>query len=575
MVVPSTASANAYVTAAFADDAPRVVAKDGTYLATLNVTNRGTSAAEEAMVNMGVWGNANEFSPTGGTHPPFRPVVTYPGGCDAITDSTCKLGTLAPGQTRSVTVAVTQITHFGRLNMQFWGRFKGGNLSATGGYSTWQVQVTNGKSSVVRVDAEAPQSASGSTDIVVPGEIVNVGPDTLDQAILRINTSRFNTVGNPVRGNDTEVSSIRSLKLSNGTVCAPWVNPADNKATANTFTCPVSGMAPSSRLGFELVVNYPTGLQDFPVTIEGELVTTTFLARGSAAGFTKRIELNPGKTVDLAATATGQALIGADRLAAVKVTVTNKGNAKAEGVSINGDARRGVGGTFDKDSLPTTCSGIVKPQTASCFVGEIEPGKSAVVTMTVRAGTALGLLPVSFGTWHASDVVETNPDDNATTVTMQVVKADAVPFVGVRDVRPPATVQMAAFLRSGAPTTVTCPSGCRAQVSLQVRRNVAERLGLVPRPRPGARRAAAAKPLPYIVIGTATKARSSKGKVVVSAKVTRAYKVKLAALRAPLTISRVVKVTATSAGIRGATYTSTRAMTVRPAPARPARPARR
>jgi hypothetical protein len=557
-----SASAAADLRSQFVANGSRMAVKDTTFTTNVVVTNKGDAVAPNARVNVNIWGAANIFSSTTSPNPPFAPAVAFASGCVSVTGGTCSLGNVAPGESRIIPVTVTKLTHFGSFTLSSYAYHDNGYNDQ--GYRSWTVQVTNGKKSLLQVDADAPATAAGRTDVVVRGEIANGGPDTIDSGRLIISTTRLDNTGDYFQSWNSstkpEVASIRSLTLSNGTVCSPFVQPATNKPDANKFVCVVDGLAPNARLTFELLVNYPTSKTDFTVTVDGTFVSTNYLAPGSNAGFMKVIELSPEKTVDLEMSVQSQALIGMDRIAPVTLQVRNLGSARAENVSIGGDARGGVGGVFDTGTFPSTCTGIVKPIFARCSLGTIEPGATATFTINVRATAMKGLFAVTFGASHNSTpfIFDTNPDNNAATATFTVVPAGAVPFMGVKETNPAPQV-MTQFLRTGTKTTFTCPSSCRTTVSLQVKRSVAERLGLVRKA--GVR----ARVLPYIVIGKAVKARTGSGKLVVLTRVNRAYAAKLAKLRVPLTLNRVSTVVATDPSIRGASYTRTKPLVVRPA----------
>lgn len=565
LAAPMTANAAADLRSRFDENASRMAVKDTSYTTSVIVTNKGDAIATGAQVNVNLWGSANLFSPSWAPNPAFAPELAFTAGCATATGTTCGLGAVAPGETRVVTVSVSKLTHFGQFSLYSSAYHDNGYTDS--GYRSWQVQVTNGKQSLLQVQADAPATAPGRSDVVVSGEISNAGADAIEQGRFVVTTTRLDNTGDYFRSWNSstkpEVGSIRSMTLSNGTACSAYVEPTTSKPDVNKFLCVVDGMPANSRLTFSLVVNFPTSRTDFGVAVDGTFTSTNYLVPGSRAGFTKFIELSPERTVDLETSVSGQALIGMDRIAPVKVTVKNNGTTRAQNVSINGDARGGVGGVFDKDTFPSACTGVIKPIFARCAVGTIEPGATATFTINVRATAKQGLFPVTFGASHDNSpfAFDTNPDNNSATLTFQVVKANVVPFTGVKETNP-TRQNMTQFLRSGARTTVTCPTGCKATVALQVKRSVAERLGLVRKMR-GTRRA---KALPYIVIGKGVRARTSAGKVVVVAQVSRAYKLKLAKLRSPLTLARVSTVIATDKSIRGASYTRTKNMVVRPAP---------
>jgi hypothetical protein len=417
----------------------------------------------------------------------------------------------------------------------------------------------------VQADAEAPQSAAGNTDIVIPGEVAIGSGSALDQGMLYLRTSRLSSTGdyfaqwNAVA--EPEVGAIRSAKLANGTVCGARVDPISGKATPNEFVCPLNGAAAGSRIGFELVANFPTTRRDLGVTVGGTVVTPAFVAAGSQPSFTKWITLNPERTVDLVTEASSQAVIGRDRDARVMVKVTNKGATTAENVTIAGDARGGIGGRFQGDTLKSDCTGVNKPIYTRCSVGNIAPGATATFMVDVHAANKMGLFAVTFGASHANyAAIETNPDDNATTLAFTVVKANMVPFKGVKQTKP-AKTNLMLLAKRGTKATLVCPSGCKAVVQLRVRRPLAEKLGLA---KPIKNAKAAKRALPYIVIGQATKARGSKGKVIVNVRLSGKYRMKVQKLTRPLSIMRVATVTSTEKGTRGATFSGTKSMTVKP-----------
>ena len=540
----------------FADDAARWVAKDGTYTANFTVRNDGTGSAEFVRLSPSSWESANVFSPDWAPNPMFDTTATITSGCSSMDGGTCIVNSIAAGASHTLQLTVTGITHYGSVSAYVSASAADAAGSCCNGGSQY-FQVTNGKSVAARVDVEGPTVASGNTDLTYTGEVVNAGPDAIDPGILVIEPEGFSPSG-------TEVESIKSITLSNGNTCAPAMNNyvAPPVAKKNEWHCSLSAIASGQRITFTAVANFPTTAKNESAQFDAYLVTAAYLTPDSNASDTKWTTLNPEKTVDLQTTLSSTSLVGADRVAAVTVTVKNAGNFKAEGVTLSGDVY-GTGGVFDAATLPTNCSGVNKPQFASCGLGTIEAGQSKSFTINVRGGASLGSIAVSFAAWHNGAGYELNNDDNTQSLVLDIVKANTVPLNGVVVAKSkPQTI--AQLLKTGSPTTVTCPVACSAVVELQLNRKVAERLGWVKKPR-GMRRA---KALPYLVIGKATKSTTAAGKVTVTVKLTKAYAAKAAKLKSALTVSKVVTVMSTDAATKDASFKKAQNVVFKPAPKR-------
>jgi hypothetical protein len=199
----------------------------------------------------------------------------------------------------------------------------------------------------------------------------------------------------------------------------------------------------------------------------------------------------------------------------------------------------------------------------TCVALSLPAGQSVSWVIPVRAPAKIGSrleMTANPGEW-ASQLSDASAGDWELldrAFSIDVVAPALAPFPGVLVAK--AKVQnLAQLVKSGAPSVVTCPVACRAKGELRVSRAVAMRLGLIPTAH---RRA---KALPYVVIGTGTRSISAAGKVTVVVKLSKAYKAKVAKLRAPLVVSRVLTVTSTDAGSKDASTQKVQALTFRPA----------
>lgn len=541
---------------AFPDDAPRWVAKDGTWTSTLTATNKGAGAAEFTRVVLAVPGNASVFSPDWGANPPFNPTGTFTAGCASVDAMGCHLGTIPAGESRSVTVSAGTLTHFGSIDVYA--------TAHTADRESWwhhdasrNVQVTNGRSALVMTDVEGPQAAAGGTDLTYTGEFVNDGPDALDAAQLDVSASAFNTEGKSFwSAGGTEVESIRSITLSNGATCAPEVNNHATPAVArmNDWDCPLANIAPGQRVTFTVVANFPTAEKDANAWISATIQTPTYIVEGGDPSDSAGTALNVEKTVDLEVAASSQALIGTGHVAPVTVTVTNHGNTKAERVSLAGTVR-GVAGTFDTASLPSKCAGVSKPQFTRCALGAIEPGATASLVIDVKAGADLGGLAIQLSASQNGPGMEVNDDNDAVTHVMTVARSSSVPLNAV--VFRPKAVNANVLLRGrGLNTRVKCPTTCKATVQLWVKRPVAMKMKLR-MPRKG-----------DVLVGTSTKVSNPAGNVTVFTKVTKRHQAAFRAYRRPVMIQRKTTAVSTAASNLGASTVTTQNLVVKPAPMR-------
>jgi hypothetical protein len=545
----------------FATATPKWVVKDGTLSTTVDVTNQG-AAAENVAVRVTASGSAADFSPSWGVNPAFTPNLTYPGGCVPAPESSCLLGTIAPGQTVSLPIKVDALTHYGTLDLG--ASTKGGDVGVQSGHYR-DVRVSDGTTGKARIELEGPKTAAGNTDVVYDGSLVNAGPDAIGMSTLRIKTDTFTPTGQSEYDSGPDsLEPIRSITLTNGSTCTPRINhfATPEVAYKGSWECPIAGFAVGQRIGFRMVASFPTTIRNETVDIVASFDSTSFLGIDSTPAASVYTTLNVTRSADLQTSVTAQALIGADRWSKVTVTVRNGGNTAVDTATVDGTIYSGMG-EFSVASLPATCSGVVKPRAVRCSLGTIEPGASTTLTLDVKAGTALGTLTALFTADADGDWYELNRDDDSATVSMQIVKASAVPFTGAA-VFMPLKRNLTQLPKIGMLSRVRCPQRCRAVVKLQVSSAVAQRLGLARKPRRGTAPA-------FYVIGFGAKARSSAGRVTVIARINKRYGAKLLKLRTTLVVQRVTTVMSTDAASRGASYQKVQAFAIKPAPRKPVR----
>jgi len=544
---------------------PAIVAKDGTFTARLRVTNRGSGAAELPLLRRSyISGSANPFSPT---PPAFNPTATFAAGCATITSAgaNCNLATLAAGASVDVDITFAGLTHYGSAYSDFTATAADSDRSV---YEYLSVGITDGATTHTGMSLDGPKQAASRTDVTYAGTLVNHGSAALGTSRLVFEVDGFDANGVDTSDPKRQVDSVKSITLSTGAACTKHVDTLaiPNVTYPNRFICPVTSLAVGGRISYTLVANYPTSLpnQDVDVDVDLDSITGTTFDGASA-----ETTLNVDRSVELDLGVQGPAIVGADRITGATLSVKNVGNVQARSVMVRATLP-GSKAEFVLDTLPAGCWTYTTARHVDCFVMTLDPGATASWNVRIRTPKDPGnvVVRVSAGDWGAAlrDAYFGDWDEMDDAVSFRVVKAVEAPLDGVKDTKLPAR-NLTQLVNLGLPGTFTCPDSCRVAVQLRVDRALAQRLGLVPRPRPTRR----AKAPNYVVIGTAAKSRTGSGTVVVTTKLTRAYKVKVAALRAALPIKRVVTVVSTAADTKDARWTKTSTVTVRPAPRRPRR----
>lgn len=550
------------------------VIKGGTATGTMSFTNFGTGAASHVLVRMNSFDTASYLSPEWAPNPVFAPVVSIPanGACVAAAVNECEIPSIAPGATVAVPISVSDLTHFGSVSVSASVLKKddsGNNTPFTDDAGVYQyndgtdsIEITDGTTNDVRVDVEAASSvAAGNTPVAFSIEVANSGPQPITNGILQLEAE--SVINNAiVSGAYTDAAglaaSIQGPVTFNGVVCTATVNHSLNKTYADRYDCPIASLAAGARITGTVTAKFATTRVDQYAELEADLYVAGFTPRGSNTGSGDEVNLNVSKTMDLQVTTSAQALVGADRTADVAVSIKNAGNTLAEGVLLNGDSTSGKG-VFDAANLPTSCTGIAKPMFASCSFGEIAPGATKTIVIPVKAGKALGLLPVSFSIddW-SSEGREVNYDDNSSSIAMQIVKANTVPLLGVKLGK--ATAQkMAVAAKSGVKTLVTVPNAATIKVDLRVTAKVAKSLGIAAKPKKGKK-----APMWY-TIGTSTTKAAAAGNVTTTTKLGMKYKAKLLKAKKKFVVQRMVTVVSTAPKNAGANSLTTQNLSFTPA----------
>ncbi|MCW2962431.1 MAG: hypothetical protein JWM25_1141 [Thermoleophilia bacterium] len=521
------------------------VTKGGSFTATVTVKNNGGSAANYMVVDTDAFGNESLLSPTFAPNPAFDPVVTVVanGSCAPIAGGECRIDALASGASVTFPVQVTALTHFGRVWLSA-GVNQSANTSISDDYDGSSIAVTDGTTAAPIVSfADAPTMSAGNADVVFNAEAINLGPDKITNGLLNVSAKSFTAAGDEWFFGPGQLQSISKVTISTGAACANQMNGAT--PVLDSWVCPVAELAVGSRITFQVTAKFPTAKADQNGWVSGEIVAASYEGDGSTGG-SHSVRLNPTKTQDLEVMASSAAVIGADRIGAQTITVTNKGATKSENVSVHGSLR-GVAGTFDVATMPGNCTGVTKPQFTVCYLGAIEPGAKKTIVLPVRGGTKLGALAATY--WVMGTEFDANPDNNEITHVVDVVKAASVPL-GAK-IGKGAALKGKTFAAKGMVTKVTCPSTCTVKVQLWAKRSIAMKLKLK-LPKRG-----------DVLIGTATKKSNAKGATTVVTKVAKAHKAKIAAYKSAFVVTRKTTAVSTAAATKGATTLSTQNVTIK------------
>ncbi|MCW2971851.1 MAG: hypothetical protein JWN72_124 [Thermoleophilia bacterium] len=551
------------------------VTKGSTVSTTLTITNSGAGAADFAVIDVSAFGNASILSPDYAPNPAFAPTVALTSAvCAPTTPGRCEIAELAAGASATVTVQISGLTHFGYvgLDAEVVRKAESDSFDALVDFEDFNsIAVTDGTISEPHVAVgTAVDTAAGNTNIAFKGEVTNNGAAAITGAVLRITSGSFLANGSPAGGTnhvgDAGVTqSIQSVTLSNGAACANEIDHGVSPAVAylDRFVCPVASLAPGARLTFDAVARFATAKADTSGSIDAELIIAGYPSDDASPYDADSVSLNASKTIDLQITATSAALVGLDRVGLQTITVTNKGNTKATSVFVNGSINGGLG-TFDSIDLPASCTSIAKPKFSSCTIGELAPGASKTVTLGVHAGLKLGSLPVNYFV-GGNGGTEVNSDDNSVTQTMTIVKANAVPLLGVIVAKAPAQA-MAKVAKTGVKSVVTVPGPATVKVDLIVTAKVAQTLGLVKAPKKSTKKAKKA-PAFYTICTSTTKVAAA-GKVTTTTKLTKKYVKKLLAAKKKFAVKRTITVVSTAPKTAGASSMTSQTLTFTPAKAK-------
>ncbi len=529
------------------------VALNGTVSTTVTVTNHGGDA-HFIVFDPSTWGNASLLSPE---PPAFTPTAAVSGaGCAPLPDGRrCELPTLAAGASTTLTIVTSGLTHLGSVDTYLSVDSKGDNGSDSMWWDSADLQVANGETNDVHTAFGNVVYGAGNTPITFVGEFSNVGPNAITNGILEVTGTSFKSTGDMWSGGADQIQSIQSITLSNGATCANKV--VAGVAVKDVFHCPLASVPAGTRVSVTIVAIFATAKPNQSASVDMDVHTGGWNPPTSDTSASDWATLNPDKYQELEVSLSSTGVIGMDRLNPITVNVKNNGNTKAENVWLAGELR-GVGGTFDTATLPANCTGVSKPMFADCSLGNIEPGATTSIVLNVRAGATLGDLVAIFEA-GGGGLLDLNPDNDTLIQVLEVKKAADVPFLGVKIAKSPMR-NLTQLVKLGVPAIVTCPGPCKVVGQLQVSRVNAERLGLVKKPRKRNPRASK-----LITIGTGTKVDADGGRVVVSIKLMRAYKLKVVKLTKPLTVSRVLTVSSTDTATKDASFKKAQAVTFKPA----------
>lgn len=532
---------------------PHIATKDGTYALQLRVTNRGSGTAKLLHLEVSKSAYAKKiFSPV---PPAFTATAVFAAGGGCVTlansDKRCNMADLAPGASVDVTVNVGALTHYGDIEADVsW--YVGDSRSDSEAFT---IDITDGQNLMpATLTITGPKTGAGSTGIAYTGSVrAPAGTAAFGKSALLFEVTGFDSTGQKSGSSEDELSSITSITLSNGAACAAA------PGQPNKWACPFDALAAGGTINYTLVANFPTARQDQPTTVSArfESVSST-LSSYSSQATALNVERAATGTLDVAA----PKMIGADRSAAVSITLKSTGNTAIRGASIIVRVPGSIG-ALDPDALPSECSDAYG--TGSLVMcrraADLAPGAAHVWNLRVRAnaGTVGKKLVVSVGMprWEgALTGAFTNLEVDAVAyfslgdlAVLDIVKPSEVPFAGVKVAKAKAqsTAQLA---KLGASTVVTCPAACKAKVELRLDRKQAEKLGWAKK----LKGKTAKKAKPYIVIGFGTASRAAAGKVTVKAKLSKAYTKKAAKLKAKLVVQSALTVSSTDAGTKDASF---------------------
>jgi hypothetical protein len=535
---------------------PAVVSKGATHVTSLRITNRGSGVADFSTLGRD-WTGAYP-SPLDPVPPAFSPVVTFTGGCAELLDmgAACLIGSLAPGQSADVQVTFTGLTHFGEVNVSFNARAADTPEYA---YRSVDVDVSNGPRAETALYVTGPATGAGNTDLTYTGALVAHPGSSLAQSRLVFDATGFDAGGRRSSSSASGLPSFRSITLSNGASCTQRIDTTvvPNVTYPNTWHCPFASLAAGQRIGFTAVLNFPTALADQRARLEVGLDSTTSTEGWSDDAATT---LNVQRTSTLELGVAGPEVVGAGRVATVRLSVKNTGNAQVRRPWIEASLPGGTA-SFELDPMPAGCNAFYGGRELGCTAATLEPGATATWTVRVRTPSTAGpfVVHVSPGEWDSalSDAYFGEYFALHRALAIRAVPAAQAPFTGVVPARvPPRTTDQLA--RIGLATSYTCPAACRATVQLRMNRRLAQRLGLVAPPRRGTQAP------PFVVLGTGTAARAAAGRLTVVARLSSTYRARVLRVRAALPLQRLATVVSTAPDTKDARWTATTAVTVRP-----------
>lgn len=549
------------------------VIQNGTVTSTATITNKGSGEADFVTFRFSANGSQNEFSPIP-PNPAFSPVVTVlpnPACAPTATPGECTFDSLAAGASITVPVSMSGLTHFGSATI-FGSVNAKADSSFDDGLDSRSIEITDGSTyeTHVNVDAAA-DAAAGNADVAFAIELINNGPATVTNGLLFVDAISFLPSGastfDPT--NATSIQSIQKITLSNGAACVNRMSGVT--VLKDRFQCTIASLPVGQRLTGQVVARFATAKADEDGFISADLRTPGFDSFASTDGGDS-IALNPTRTVDLQMSVSSAAMVGAERVLSETVTITNKGNAAADRVTLNGELR-GVGGKYDAATLPGTCTGVNKPQFSTCFLGSIPAGGTASITLPIMTGTTLGTLTSiyrvsssslpSFATPPLPSAVELNFDDNTAAHSVEVVKASTVLLEGVKTTKTPA-MAAAAVNKTGVKTVVTSPVDANATVVLQLPFSTAVKFGLVKLVKKKTGKKVVKNPS-IITVGTSTTKLVGGKATTITTKYSLKYKKALAKVKVAYTLKRVLTVNSTAPANKDASFAQTTSVVVKAA----------